>query len=243
MAEGGFSSRGINPMFALMANLPIQTCTASSTANSPPMTQLPYEYPEALGGIYSDNIIDPADVMGIFNVLVVDGRKGVHTPLSVAFLSEANVEHMRRAVEQNIREYTGEDNIIYLLQREFAQTLIDLLLDNLALSFDVKASVPLLNDIAVHHETQIALLSQRHTKRYTRWALHNDRMKVMPHGIGDKTLHVHGENQVNPSGYELNHPFKSQYGQFLKDVLHIQCPSNSTRPCQMPPFPQRFATP
>ena len=223
----------INPLFAVMANLPTQL-RAPSTSD---------EYPNALRGLYSDNIIVPSQVMDTFLEQIVKPGLQPITLLSQAFLSESNVEYIRQQIENNLRDYTGEDNIRFLLTKEFAQDMVDRVYNNPGLAWDVKVGVPLLNDLVIHRETQIAELSLREEKRYTRWALHNDRLRVMPYGLGDKTLHVHGENQVSPSGYELNHPFKSQYVAYLKDVLHINCPSLSTQPCKMPSFPIKYATP
>jgi hypothetical protein len=228
-------SQGINPLFALMGNLPPSSQIKTS--------ELPDEYPETIGGMYSDNIITPDQVKSLYYEQVIKGHITQPTPFSEAFLNPNNMEYIRQKIENNIRNYLGEDNVRFLLTREFAQTVIDYVRDNMALSHDVKYGVAVLNDMIIHHETEIALLSQRQNRRYERWALNNDRIRVMPYGIGDKTLHAHGENQVSPAGYELNHPYQSQHKAFLRDVLRIQCPSNSSAPCRIPPFPIRFGDP
>jgi hypothetical protein len=218
----------INPLFAVMANVP------SSSSSS---------YPETLGGLYTDHIITPDQVKDIYYELLIKGHVIQPSPLSEAFVNPTNVEYLRQQVEKNLQQYTRDSSIRYLLTNEFAQTMIDMIQNNQQLAYDVQVGLPILNDLVVHQETEMALLYERHHKRYVRWALHNDRPKVMPYGFGDKTNHVKGENQVVPSGYELNHPFKSQYQMYLRDVLHLQCPSNSNRPCPMPPFPIQFASP
>ena len=240
-------SQGINPMFALMANLPpshqIRTCGRNDMDPSTPGTNLPYEYPQALGGMYSDNIITPDQLKTLYYENIIKGHFSQPTMLSEAFLEPANIEFIRQTIENNLRKYLGEDNIRFLLTLEFANTVNTTLYENPALAYDVKTGVAILNDMIVHHETEIALLSARQERRYTRWALYNDRSKVMAPGIGDRTLHVRGENQVDPSGYQLNHPNQSQHKAFLRDVLRIQCPSLSTAPCRVPPFPIKFASP
>lgn len=237
----------MNPLFAVMANLPVnrpQQCDRNTIAYGPNAPNAPpFEYPQQLGGLYSDNIIGPDQVKLVYYEQVIKAGLAQPTPLSETFLSTQNVEYIRQQVEKNIQDYTGDPDIRFLLTREFAQDMIDRAKGNQALGWNVEVGVPLLNDLVVHRETEIACLSLRHVKRYTRWALHNDRWKVMPYGLGDKTLHAKGENQVNPSGYELNHPFKSQYQAYLRDVLHLPCPSLSQQPCQMPSFPIRFGTP
>ena len=232
-------SAGINPLFSVMCNLPVSVPQQRNSQQS----QLPPEYPEALGGMYSDNIIDPSDVKILYYDQVIKGHITQPTPLSEAFLKTENMEYIRRQIETNIRQYTQDDGIRFLLTREFAQTVIDHVRDNMALAYDVKNGIPILNDIIVHHETEIALLSQRQGRRYERWVLNNDRMKVMPYGFGDKTLHVRGENPVSSAGYQMNHPFQSQYKNYLRDVIRIQAPSLSTAPCRVPPFPLRFPNP
>lgn len=241
-------SQGINPMFALMANLPpsqnIRTCDGSDfDPSAPGSSNLPFEYPKALGGLYSDNIITPSMLKNLYYEDIIKGHYTQPTPLSEAFLETANIEYIRQAIENNLRKYTGEENIRFLLTLEFANTVNQTLYNNQALSYDVKTGVAILNDMIIHHETEIALLSLRQEKRYTRWGLNNDRLKVIDRGLGDRTLHVHGENQVDPSGYQLNHPNQSQYKAYLRDVLQIQCPSLSTAPCRVPPFPIKFASP
>ena len=228
-------SSGINPLFSVMCNLPVKVPQKRS--------DLPPEYPESLGGMYSDNIIDPSDVKTLYYDQVIKGHITQPTPLSEAFLETANMEYIRSQIEMNIRKYTEDDMVRFLLTREFAQTVINHIRDNMALSYDVQHGIPILNDLIIHHETEIALLSERQKKRYDRWALNNDRLKIMPYGFGDKTLHARGENQVNPSGYLMNHPFQSQYKNYLRDVIRIQKPSNSSAPCRVPPFPIRFPNP
>lgn len=230
-------SAGINPLFSVMCNLPVQVPVRN------PENMLSPEYPEALGGMYSDNIIDPSDVKTLYYDQIIKGHITQPTPLSEAFLSTENMEYLRSQIETNIREYIGDKMIRFLLTREFAQTVINHVRDNMALAYDVKNGIPILNDLIIHHETEIALLSQRQERRYERWALNNDRMKIMPYGLGDKTLHVRGENQVSPAGYLMNHPFQSQYKNYLRDVIRIQEPSLSTAPCRVPPFPIRFPNP
>lgn len=240
-------SQGINPMFALMAGLPssnqIRTCNTNDMNSRYEGTNLPYEYPQALGGLYSDNIITPDMLKNLYYENIIKGHFSQPTVLSEAFLEPANIEFIRQSIENNLRKYTGEDNIRFLLTLEFANTVNTTLYENQTLAYDIKTGVAILNDMIIHHETEIALLSARQERRYTRWALNNDRTKVQPYGLGDRTLHVHGENQVDPSGYELNHPYQSQHKAFLRDVLRIQCPSLSTAPCRVPPFPIKFASP
>jgi hypothetical protein len=234
----------VNPLFAVMANVPSRQSCSNDLPIGPddPCFTSP-EYPCNLGGLYSDNIITPDQVKPAFYEQVVKAGLAQPSPLSEAFLSAGNVEYLRQTIENNLRRYANDPSIRFLLTKEFAQDMIDRVVGNSVLSYDVKVGVPALNDIIVHRETEIAELSLRHTKRYTRWALHNDRTKIMPYGLGDKTLHARGENQVSPAGYELNHPHKSQYRAYLRDVLHLNCPRNSQQPCQMPPFPIKFATP
>ena len=226
----------MNPLFSVMCNMPTKMTT-------PPAQQQSFEYPEALGGIYSDNIINPSDVKTLYYDQVINGRITQPTPLSDAFLDTNNIDFIRQQIETNIRNYIQDENIRFLLTREFAQTVIDNIRDNMVLAFDVQNGIPILNDMIIHHETEIALLSQRENRRYERWILNNDRMKVMPYGFGDKTLHARGENQVSPSGYLMNHPYQSQYKTFLRDIIRIQDPSLSTKPCKVPPFPIRFPNP
>jgi hypothetical protein len=240
-------SQGINPMFALMANLPpssnIRTCDAGDMRVIDPSNPQPNEYPEHLGGLFSDNIIAPHQMKNLYYETILKGHQMQPNPLSEAFLEPSNIEYIRQTIENNLRKYTGEDNIRFLLTLEFANSVNQILYNNTGLAYDVKYGVAILNDMLIHHETEIALLSQRQDRRYQRWALNNDRIRVMPHGLGDKTLHVRGENQIDPSGYELNHPYQSQYKAFLRDVLQIQCPSNSTAPCRVPPFPIKYSDP
>ena len=65
-----------------------------------------------------------------------------------------NVEYIRRQIEQNIRNYTKEDNIRFLLTKEFAQTMIDSAVQNQALAYDIRVGIPILNDMTIHHETE-----------------------------------------------------------------------------------------
>lgn len=199
--------------------------------------------PAPLPGVISDNIIGPEQLKDLYYEQIIKGFVYQPTPLSEAFLQTENIEYLRTTIEANLQRYLEDPQIRFLLTREFAQTVIDHLKNNQSLAYDVQYGLPILNDLIVHSETEVALLSQRQERRYTRWALHNDRMKIMPYGIGEKTLHVRGENQVSPSGYLMNHPFQSQHNHYLRDVLHVQCPSNSTAPCKVPPFPLRFPTP
>lgn len=235
-------SQGLNPLWSVMCGLPPSSNIKTIPANDA-NTGLPPEYPEAIGGMYSDNIITPEQIKEVYYQQIIQGYVSQPTPLSEAILHPQNIENVRLRIEKNIREYTEDPYIRYLLTREFAQTVIDQIRNNSFLAYEVKTGLNVLNNIIVHHETQIALLSLRHTKRFERWALNNDRIKIMPYGLGDHTLHTKGENQVTPSGYLMNHPFQSQHQAYLRDVLHIQCPSNSQAPCRIPPFPKQFASP
>jgi hypothetical protein len=234
----------IHPMFALMANIPqpVRTCRPGdfqlNASSDGPL--LPNEYPELMGGLYSDNILTPAQIRQAFYQQAPTQIQP--SQLSEALLEPTNMEYIRQQIENNLRQYTGEDNIRFLLTKEFAQTCIDQIMNNPGLGWDAKVGLPLLNDIIIHHESEIAKLSARHNKRFTRWVLEGDRVHggYLPYGFGDKTLHARGENQVSPSGYGLNHPDKSQYLMYLRDVLHIQCPSLSTAPCKMGPPPKPF---
>jgi hypothetical protein len=233
----------INPLFALMANVPSRVCNSEDLKCKSSHTELPFEYPEALGGLYSDNIIIPSQVKDAYYQEVI--KSGIYqaTPLSEAFLEPENIEYIRQQIENNIRQYINDENIRFLLTREFAQTVVDAIRENQGLAYDVRVGLPILNGMVIHHETEIALLSERQRMRYFRWALHNDRSRVMPYGYGDKTNHVKGENLVTPSGYELNHPFKSQYRAYLRDVLQITCPPPSSRPCEIVPVPPNLKFP
>ena len=227
----------INPLFAVMANIPSKTCNSHDLQCQSRNTELPFEYPEALGGMYSDNIIVPSQVKDAYYQEVIKGGIYQATPLSEAFLTPENMEYIRLQIENNIRQYINDDQIRFLLTREFIQTVVDKLKDNQFSAYNIQVGLPVLNDQIIHHETQIALLSERQRMRYLRWALYNDRSKVMPYGYGDKTNHVKGENQLTSSGYDLNHPFKSQYRAYLRDVLQITCPPPSSRPCEIVPVP------
>ena len=185
--------------------------------------ELPNEYPEYLGGLYSDNIIVPSQVRDSYYEQITKGQIAQPSPFSLQFLSPENVEYIRQQIETNIRNYINDDSVRFLLTKEFAQTMIDKARFNLGAAYGGKVMLDVINDQVIHHETQIALLSQRQNKRYERWQLANDRPKVFPYGLGDRTLHVN-KNLVSPAGYELNHPFKSQYQVYLNDVLHVTMP-------------------
>jgi hypothetical protein len=222
----------IHPLFAVMANVPQDKINQ----------QINTGFIEP-GGLYSDNLIQPYQVKEAYNEQIVKAGLAQPSPFSEAFLSTQNVEYIRQQIQQSIREYTEDPHVYFILTKEFAQDMIDRTYNNQMLAWDPKVGVPLMNDIVINREVEIAKLSQRHVKRYTRWALHNDRTRVAPWGIGDKTNHVHGENQVSPAGYQLNSPFQNQYRAYLRDVLKITCPKLSSAPCKMPPFPIKFASP
>ena len=222
----------IHPLFAVMANVPQEKINK----------QINTGFIEP-GGLYSDNLIQPYQVKQAYYEQVIKAGLAQPSPFSEAFLSPENIEYIRFQIQKNIQEYTEDPNVYFILTKEFAQDMIDRTYHNQALAWDVKVGVPIMNDIVINRETEIAKLSQRHVKRYTRWAVHNDRLKNLGYGLGDKTNHVHGENQVSPAGYQMNHPFQSQYKAYLRDVLRIQNPHLSSQPCKMPPFPIKFGTP
>lgn len=239
----------INPLFATMCGVSSQAashlsqCTPSDRMQNYGGDSLPNEYPEYIGGLHSDNIITPDQVQTAYYEQIIKGQIAQPTPFSIQFLSPQNVEYIRQQIETNIRNYTKEDDIRFLLTKEFAQTMIDTTRNNMGMAFGGKVAIDLMNSQVIHHETEIALLSLRHNKRYERWVLHADHSRIMPYGYPDKVLHVKGENGLTTSGYELNHPFKSQYQAFLNDVLHVQCPSNSSAPCRVPSYPLKMSNP
>ena len=234
----------MNPLFAVMTNQPSR-CAASRCDYSTNKTESPFETPVELPGMHSDNNIVPSQVKSVYVDYVI--RNGLYqaTPLSEAMLETVNIEYIRQAIENNIKNYIKDDNIKFLLTKEFAQTVMDVIQNNQWLAYDVRVGLPFLNSVIIHRETEIALLSERQRMRFIRWGLENDRSRFMPYGLGDKTQHRKGETFVTSAGYSLNHPFKSQYRAYLRDVLQVNCPPPSSKPCEIVPVPpsMKFANP
>ena len=200
----------LNPLFSVMLNLP---SNLREHYNLPK----PQEHPDVL----NDNIITPDQVQHIYMDMVVNARIAHQTPLSDAFLSPRNIEYIRQQIEIQLQHYLKEQ-VGFLLTREFSSNIIDVLLGHDRYNNEPQMIIPYLNSLIIKQELELALISQNQQKRYEKWGLRNDRMKVIDYGLGDKTLHAKGENQVNPSGYNLQHPHKNRYQQYLKEVMNIK---------------------
>jgi hypothetical protein len=177
------------------------------------------------------NSITPKQIYDAFQYQVVQGNIMPNNPLTLAYFTEKNIAYLRDEIQRRLREYTGEPNIKLVLTQEFAQTMVDTALRNQFFAYDVERGLGRINQWTINHETEIIMLSMRKRKQYERQILKGDRMRVYPYGLGDRTLHVRGENGLTQSPYQLNHPWKSQYQQYLKDVLMVDCP---TRPSNCP---------
>lgn len=167
------------------------------------------------------NEITPYDVRGAWVQQVLEGAQAQDSPLSLYFFSPENVEFVRSEIERRLRLKLEEPNIKYVMTQEFAQSMVDMALNNQGWAYDVEGGLPRLNQWVINKEVEIAYLGQRQHRRYETQMLQGNRMRVFPYGLGDKTLHVRGENQLTQAPYQLNHPFRSQYDAFLNQVLHI----------------------
>jgi hypothetical protein len=194
----------MNPLFAVMANIP------SSFRQDSLQSPLCY--------VDQTNVIMSSDLHKLYHH---HHHHHHHHKSSFAheFLKPSNIEYIRKRIEYNVRNYINDSSIIFLLTTEFAQYVFDMLHNNPSFSIE---NIDFVNETIIDRETEIAILSERQKKRYTKWELQNDRMKTMPYGYSDKTNHVKGETVISPSGYHLNHPYQHQYKEFLKSVYNIQ---------------------
>ena len=183
--------------------------------------------------------IEPEELYSLWIQLAVLSQQSVDTPLAQAFFSARNGHWLRNEMTRRLREALNEPNALYVFTEEFVTSMVEIVLTNPGLGLDVRNGLPLLNQWILDKEFEIAVLGQRQRKRYETQMLQGNRMRVMPYGLGDKTLHVKGENQMTQAPYQLNHPFKSQYQAFLQQVMNINNPIKaSTCSTFQPRFPQ-----
>lgn len=168
------------------------------------------------------------------------GHQTQDSPLTVAFFDPRNVEWIRSEIERRLKIKTGEENLRYYINAEFAQTMIDTALNNQGYAYNVEYGLPRLNQWVINKEEEIAYLSLRAQKRYEHQMLYGNRMRVFPYGVGDRTLHAKGENQVTQSPYLLNHPWKSQHEGYLNQVLKI---NNGWKPSACNNYRPKFPNP
>jgi hypothetical protein len=179
----------------------------------------------------TNNNITPEYVAEAWYHTVTSAHAAQDTPLTQAFFAPSNVEWIRQKIQGMLRESLNEPNIIFILNREFAQDMINMAINNKVYSYSPHKGLAVLNSAVVKNEYDIAYLGQRAHKRYVTQMLKGDRMRIFPYGLGDRTLHARGENQVTQSPYQLNHPWKSQYQAYLSQVLKINpnaCPQTET---------------
>jgi hypothetical protein len=146
------------------------------------------------------------------------------TPVTQQFSSAANVTYIKQQIEHNLQNMFPDPHqpIELVLNPEFVQVMIETVKKNARYLFDMQHGVSWLNYQIVEHETAITALSMRAQQRYYRQQLQNDRLKTMPRPLSEKTLYTKGENALTTSGWQLNHPAKGQYAQFLSQVLKIK---------------------
>lgn len=151
------------------------------------------------------------------------------TPLSVAFFDPSNIQCIRNAVEQKLEQLTGQC-IRVVVNEEFLLTLIGVLEGNLAFSYIPQQGVPLLNDLAIEHETSVQYMSLRQRQLYYKRIINGERLRVFPYG---EQTHVSakGTVKVSPSSYQLGLPWRRNQSAFLKEVL---CAGQNSGPCTRP---------
>ncbi len=150
------------------------------------------------------------------------------TPLSIAFFAPSNILCIRDAIEKKLGELTGEC-IRIVITDEFAQTLVDLVFRNSVYAYEPYIGVPILNDMAVEHETSVQYMSLRHRKLFYKRIMNGERLRVFPYGIATKV--TKGTVKVSPSSYQLGLPWKRRQSEYLKEVL---CLGQQSGPCTRP---------
>lgn len=174
------------------------------------------------------SVINPEEVRSLWVTLVLNAARASDTPLTQAFFSIENVNWLKSEMERRLQRKLSDPTVKYLITEEFVTSMIDMALNNYFYAYDVEKGLPLLNQYLLNKEVEITYLGQRQRKLYETQMLQGNRMRVFPYGLGDKTLHVRGENQVTQAPYQLNHPFKTQYQAYLDQVLHVNRPSCPT---------------
>lgn len=181
-----------------------------------------------------NNIISPTvdskHIQNGFHEQKIKSGSTRYTPLTQAYFSHENIQFLKKSIEHNLKKYTGDPNLQLILNEEFLQVMVEIATNNTSYSYNVKEGLPRLNQWTINHETEILVLSMRKQKQYENWILKGNRMQIFPYGMGDRTLHVKGENQQTHSPYLLNHPWQSQHNAFLDQVLHVRNPECGVAP-------------
>lgn len=195
----------LNPLFAVMANVQVKN-------NSPASPDLSMD---------RDNLLTPGDIQPMFLRMYIETNRYKLTELMLKFTSKENIELVRQRIEVILQQELEDDAIVFVLSREFYTAVCSMIELNLGANYEFELLLQALNEVLIKTEAERAILSQRQWDRYNKWILQKQYPKVMHYGFGDRTYHIRGENQQDPSGYALNHPHKSQYADYMQSVMGI----------------------
>lgn len=181
------------------------------------------DYDSSADGRDSDEkslIVHPREIKEAFFNQHVRGGRSQFTPVTLAFFDENNIRYIQNQIQKNLSQYAGKP-INFLLSREFAETMVNVASRNLALSHNANG-LNILNNEVIKQETDVHLLSLRARARYEKWVLHGDFPRVWHYGYNDRSHHIRGENPLTSSPYQLGHPWRRQYSDYLQSVLRMR---------------------
>lgn len=148
------------------------------------------------------------------------------TPVTNLFFQPANIQYLKQQLEAILKQLTGGQCINVPVNAEFMQSMTTIAFNNPVFAYLGNDGLQQLNNMFLEWEARIQYVSLRHGKLFNKYFIEADRMRVFPHGVGEKV--TKGEVKIAPSGYMLSNPWRKQYGNFLSDVLAVE---EQKKPC------------
>lgn len=140
------------------------------------------------------------------------------SPLEDAFLSVGNIQFIIRKIEDSLKTLTNK-NVRVPFNNELMHVLFDIVSRNTAYADQVAVGLPLMNKMAIEHETDIQYNSLLRRDLYHKFFITGDRMRVFPRAVGTKA--IRGETEVGFSGYQTTNPWGRQHQNLLNEVYCV----------------------
>lgn len=143
------------------------------------------------------------------------------TPLAVAVLDPLNLLFLKREIERQLSELSGDDRVKIRvnLDREMGEYIVETVMDNQSL-LPTAENVGVVNRVAIGRIVHQWYYGLRQRGLYQRYFLDDNRLKNMdlPEYTGGKR----GRFALDPSGYALAPSGSRYYESFLKRVMNLQ---------------------
>jgi hypothetical protein len=161
------------------------------------------------------------------------------TPNGVSnqFFSPQNIRFLHEKLEQ-ILSLLVQQPVRVPLNNEFIQSMYQVMNTNGGLAYLGPGALDELNEDFLEWEASIQYVSIREQKRFQQYILDESRLTTFPYPPFDKNLK--GEVVIDTSGYMLTNPWKSQFGNFLEQVLKMG-PDKKQNPEHCPWAPETKA--